>query len=461
MIAVTMVIASNTEDVRAISVGSNFVGVSFSQTNFFPPDSMGAVGPSHVSLVANGRFAVFDREGRSLVGKSLNQFWIDSGVTPLGDFAFDPRLLFDSYSARWFAAAVDNRGQPNNFLLAVSSSSDPTDSWSGFQIDSDTSDQTWADFPTLGINGDVLVLSANMLPVENTGSGVNVFVMPKQDLTAALPSLSGATLLAGSGGGTTPQPAVDLDGGSLPLPILSDFLKPFFGQLIKSDLAGTASTPSIELGRSVFVTPAEGPPQIDQPGSKTDIDGGDTRFSGNVILQNGSLWAVHGVESAGRAAVEWYEIDPQSNVVLQNGVISDSSLGFNFPSIAVNDYDDVVIGFSGGDPATFMSSYAVVGQTIAGVTRFGPVTQLAAGLADYEITDDFGRNRWGDYSATVVDPVNEKHFWTFQEIASAPDEWSVQVTQLIVPEPSLLIHVFLAFTVMSVARSRATSSATC
>jgi hypothetical protein len=30
-------------------------------------------------------------------------------------------------------------------------------------------------------------------------------------------------------------------------------------------------------------------------------------------------------------------------------------------------------------------------------------------------------NRWGDYSATVVDPINDLDFWTLQEYASSQD----------------------------------------
>ena len=151
---------------------------------------------------------------------------------------------------------------------------------------------------------------------------------------------------------------------------------------------------------------------------------------------------MHGVDEAGRAAIEWFEIDQVTGTPLQQGIISDSSLGLNFASIAVNDKGDVVIGFSGGDPNTFMSSYAVVGTTTAGITHFGPITQLKAGLSDYERLDDRDRNRWGDYSATVIDPLDSNRFWTFQEFVVAEDEWAIQVTEIVVPEPSAMVLFF-------------------
>ena len=43
------------------------------------------------------------------------------------------------------------------------------------------------------------------------------------------------------------------------------------------------------------------------------------------------------------------------------------------------------------------------------------------------------RNRWGDYSATAVDPVNDLDFWTLQEFASAiPDDWGTWWGRIVV-----------------------------
>jgi hypothetical protein len=60
---------------------------------------------------------------------------------------------------------------------------------------------------------------------------------------------------------------------------------------------------------------------------------------------------------------------------------------------------------------------------------------LKAGVSDYERLDSQNRNRWGDYSATTVDPADPSIFWTTQEFVSAADVWSTQVTELIVPQP--------------------------
>jgi hypothetical protein len=324
----------------------------------------------------------------------------------------------------------------------VSNSSDPTAAWSGFQIDADSDDSHWADFPMLGLDGSVLTVSANMFGLgEETTTTTSFLVIPKSDLLAATPTVANATMfenIALSETGFAPQPIVDLDSGNLPLPILSSLNKS--GGLLKtSSIGGTPTAPTLTTaGGSISVTPRGLPPDLDQPGPKTDIDAGDNRFSGNVVQQhidgraNPSLWGVHNVDIGGRAAIEWYEIDAVANTLLQSGTIADATLAFNYPSIAVNDFGDVVIGFSGGSPSTFMSAYVAVGQTIAGVTTFDPFVETHAGVADYELLDGIGRNRWGDYSATVIDPTNQQRFWTFQEFVGGTDQWSVRVTEIVI-----------------------------
>ncbi len=426
------------------TIGQNFSDTSYAQSRSIVPDTMGAVGPSDVSVLINGRFSVYNRSGIPQMAKSLNQFWIDAGVTPSDSFAFAPRIIYDKFSGRWFATSVDNSWGANNFLVAVSNTGDPKDAWTGFSIDSDADDSHWADFTMMGLNQDVVTISANMVPIGAGSTNTGFLVIPKSDLTQVVPTIANATQfqdVSPSDTGFSAQPILDYDNGTLPLPILSAFNKPS-GLLKTSDIGGTANAPTLNTaGGSIGVTSRSDPPDINQPGPKVDIDGGTVHFRSNAVMQqipgrtNPSIWGVHGVDIGGWAALEWYEIDSVSGAVLQSGTISDPSLAFNYPSIAVNNFGDIVVGFSGGDPNTFMSTYAAVGQTAAGVTTFDRTVQTKAGLADYQRLDSSGRNRWGDYSATVVDPIDEHSFWTVQEFANATNSWQIQVTQItIVPE---------------------------
>ncbi|QNN21039.1 hypothetical protein HED60_01730 [Planctomycetales bacterium ZRK34] len=444
-----LLVASGSATAALYSIGTNFTGSDsdYNDSFFIPPDTMGAVGPNHIGVLINGRWSVYNKNttpGSLISGMSLNNFWsTKTGVTPSGSFAFDPRIIYDNASGRWFAAAVDNAGAANNFLVAVSATNDPTGSWSGFKIDSDTDNVEWADFPMMGVNQDAVVISANMFPVSSGGTSTSFLVLPKSDLLAGSPTVANRTLIENqnlNNTGFAPQPVFDYTNSSLPLPILSAYNKPA-GSLKTSSITGTAASPTLSTaGGFITVTGRNSPPDIDQPGAKVDIDAGDNRFSGNVIMQqhswrtNPSLWAAHSVEISGRAAIEWYEIDATTNALLQSGTISDPSLAFNYPTIAVNEDGDVVIGYSGGDPSTFISTYVSVGETntTTGVTTFDSPDLTKAGLDDYQRLDSIGRNRWGDYSATVLDPSNDKHFWTFQEFVLADNVWAVQVTEIVI-----------------------------
>ncbi|MDP6381065.1 MAG: PEP-CTERM sorting domain-containing protein, partial [Phycisphaerae bacterium] len=79
---------------------------------------------------------------------------------------------------------------------------------------------------------------------------------------------------------------------------------------------------------------------------------------------------------------------------------------------------------------------------------------LKQGTSSYERLDGIGRNRWGDYSATVVDPDDPMVFWTFQEWASGEDAWSLQVTQIIVPEPATFVFLAAGLLVVAIRRRR-------
>ena len=81
----------------------------------------------------------------------------------------------------------------------------------------------------------------------------------------------------------------------------------------------------------------------------------------------------------------------------------------------MNRFNDVLVGFS-----RFAST-----QYVSANYAFRPVNDpqntmqtdhvLKTGEDSYWKRDDNGLNRWGDYSATCVDPVNDSDFWTAQE----------------------------------------------
>jgi hypothetical protein len=146
------------------------------------------------------------------------------------------------------------------------------------------------------------------------------------------------------------------------------------------------------------------------------------------VCRNGSLWTTHAVDVGGRAAVNWYEFDPATPAVIQEGTVSDPVRHYFFPSIAVNSVGDVLLGFSGSSPSIY------AGGWYAGRTAADPAGEMSApaeykaGEGSYNLLGN-GLNRWGDYSMTAADPVDDT-LWTIQEYSVAPsDAWGTWIAR--------------------------------
>jgi hypothetical protein len=423
-------------------IGANFTASTFDDSGFLPPDTMGAAGVDHVVELINGRYAVFRKtDGVRVQTSTLNTFWANGGIT-VTSFAFDPRVIYDPYTRRWFACAVDGAGAANSFLVAISNSSDPTAGWKAFKIDSDSDNSHSADFPMMGINGNSVVVSANMFPIGPGAVRNNLLVIPKSDLLLPAPTVANAVSFQDNGqldGSTTRYPALDVDNTNSLLPVMTSIVPVGQVERYRAGITGGAATFNTEAS-SYSVGFMTGAAPADQPGPKADLHVGDTRF-GSLPVRNGTdIWAVAAIASNGRAAIRWFRLGNGAATVLEQGTIDHPELALMYPSIAVNDFGDVVIGFSGTGPGAgqFASTYFVAGKTSGGTTTFGSVTQTHAGAADYERLDGIGRNRWGDYSATTVDPADPGIFWTVQQFAAAPnpngDQWADRVSEIIVPQ---------------------------
>jgi hypothetical protein len=444
-------------------IGLNFTGHLKDAADFLAPWTAGAVGPSHIVELVDGHYTVYDKlTGQPLASQSDAMFW----ATTTGILQTDPsvpRMVYDKASQRWFATGWDWNSDfsETEFLnLGVSNDSNPLSGWKGFKMPADPylTPHRSTGFPKLGIDADTVYVNTLMLNRDGEPAGQPrdfvVHLFPKADLLQAAPTIANQGLLLLPEGQFPISPfaselAVDYGPSDGRMPLF--FSSTSINGLQRWDIVGGAMPQSAQL---VDVTdPAVAPivhaSGASQPGTPFRLGNVQGLLRANLVEQGDSIWATHSTQVGGRIALRWYEIDENTSAVRQSGEIGDPGLDLIFPSIAVNEFGDVVIGFTATGPNKFPSAYAVVGDTAGGVTTFGSLLELKAGSASYRGISD-GVNQWGLSSSTVVDPSDPLHFWTFQEFAITSSQWGVQITEIIVvPEPSTLVLVVLAMAVGS------------
>lgn len=438
------VVAPTTDAAPVVTIGANFEGAT---DNSNPPDTDGAVGPQHFVEFLNAHYRVYDLSGAVLQDISAQQFWLAAGPYVAG--SFDPRVMYDPGSGRWFASAADLIAEPNHILLAVSNTSDPAQGWQSVLIPSDPTGQSWADFPRIAVDQDAVYVQADMFPVASGTVSGEYIVLPKSDLLQATPTAANATVFANVDSFSA-TPAVAF-GASESEPFLSsDFT--FAGLLKITSIDGPPTSPSLNISdRFVSVSPQSAPPPATQKGTDVPIDTGPvgSEMSSNPVLHDGKLFAVQGIEQNGRAALRWVEIgDPlTSPVVLDSGIINPPNLDVYYGSIAINPLGEAVIGFTGSGPDDYASAYAVAGTLNGDSLQFGDPILLKAGVAPYVAFSQ----RWGDYSATTYDPANPTHFWTIQEwasggTASGQGQATTEISEIIFAPPPPTVQTWFGGT---------------
>ncbi len=191
------------------------------ETGAFPPDTMGAVGPSQFLVFLNGRIRTFNKD----TGVADGVLNVDSDVffatvisTPgVGEVAFtsDPNVRYDRLSGRWFLTIIDvvlngttgATTRPNRILFAVSSNSVLTGAtvWTFFQFQSDATN--FADYPSLGIDADALYIGTDQFSLAGSFVNTNAYVIRKSSILGAGPIVftTFANLVVGSTGPFAPR----------------------------------------------------------------------------------------------------------------------------------------------------------------------------------------------------------------------------------------------------------------
>ena len=398
-----------------------------------PPDTSGAVGPTHVMTALNNDVMIHDRAGALVSKTTLNRFWQALGFA---GGTFDPKLVYDPFAERFIFVTMQNaESSDSRILIAVSRTSDPRGLWfpAAIPVDAAAQGNVWLDYPSLGFCADKITVSVNLYTISGNGfAGATIYAFDKAAMVAGTPAAMQRFVLVSQGG--THAPAVTYDASLTTQYLVSrwSLRTAAVFELTGSPAANTAqlSPPRIvQTGGSGW----DNQPSTSiapQNGSTRTINAGDDRMQ-SVCFRGGKLHAVHSIflpqGGSTRSAVQWWVIDP-ANSSLANGRIDDSSGTFMyaFPSLSVNRNGDIMIGHAVFSSTTFAAGAYTL--KLAGAAAAQPVV-FAPGAATYFVTFGGARNRWGDYSVTQVDPQDDTTFWTCQEFVLSQDVWAVKWNQ--------------------------------
>jgi uncharacterized membrane protein len=446
------------------SVGSSFLGATFGETiGYVPPDSMGAVGPSQILVIVNGRIKVFDKSG---VLGALNATTDNFFASVRSASTSDPHVRYDRLSQRWFITMIDV-ATPNRVLIAVSSGPviTGTTSFSFFQFRHDLVGPTpnsdtggLADYDTLGVDKNALYIGVNVFNAAGTSLiGATGFVVNKANLLAGTLTVAAFRQMGaanGTGPGIVTPQGVDNDD---PNATEGYFVGPdnqFFGMLDVIRISNPGGVPNLSVSYQMTVLPTGYPIAQVQRGSSLTLDALDDRLFGAAMHRNkitgvSSLWTAHNIEvnstgvaqtGGGRNGSRWYEIGNLTGTptLLQSGTLFDSATtsprGFWIPGIVASGQGHMALGCSFAGPND-SPGIAVAGRLrtdASGTTRAPTLAVVSSSI--YVLSP----GRWGDYSAVAVDPNDDMTFWAFEELSIPGGTWGVQAVQLRPAPPASL-----------------------
>lgn len=429
-------------------------GMGFS---FIPPDVSGAVGPAHLMTMLNNKVLITDRLGGNAVSVDTSVFWSPLGTTPASPTTTFPRVLYDDTVGRWYA--LIRNGVPSlgttTLFFAISRTDDPTGTWDYYAIAGDPTFATQIDWTNIGYNGTWIVLSGDQLNLAGTAfaGGPKLWAIDKSSalnpggpITVSIFANFMGTIHPGAAGSRI-MPARTLDANST-LWFVNDAFTAggvFLYQL--TQMTGTGGSPVVS---GLAGSPFGGTTSFCY--STTNFSGtqrtmaqiGDPRFItpfsvrvASVCVRNGKIWVANSGGLPGPSTntaptsngVIWHQIDPTLpfpsvpgdplGMVLQSGAITNGTNTMSmYPSIAVNCADDVLIGYANGD-ATISprACYSMrLGTDLP--NSMGAIQELKAGESVYWKNFGVGTTaQYGRYTATCVDPNDDKTLWTLQEYA--------------------------------------------
>lgn len=395
-----------------------------------PPDTHGAIGNTQFVEIVNTRVHVFNRfTCAPLLNMSLNAFF---GIPTGQPILFDPRAIYDATWDRWVLSAEQFplSATDQRQIIAISTTANGAGPYLVYNFNvhflAPGAAFFW-DFPQLGMNQDAVIVTANVFNPGFVGSAtfavakarlynglgfsVPLFFLPASNPAVVAPSLA---------------PPIVLDQNANAILVSA---APIDNEIRRFTFVNPCCPPNQALLGPVSIPVAAYtvPANASQPGLADRLDTSDSRFI-NASTQVGNLlYNVHTIALGPFPTPRWYKINTTTNTVLVSDFFFESGTSHDFnASIAANALGDAFVTwtstllgdrFEGGHHARIRWSgdEAPANDIGAGFTLF-------TSLVGYNPSSSLDE-RWGDYSAVSLDPLNQRRAWIVNEKINAPAAW--------------------------------------
>ena len=373
-----------------------------------PPDPQGAVGPNHFFEMVNISGRIYSRTGGTIDSFSLADFF---GV-PAGWSNFDPKIIYDALSDRWFASYVSLRSGParGRLHLAISQTSDPTGAWNVYNKQYNN---VFPDYAGIGVSSDKFTISSNIFDINAPlYNGVETVVIEKADVMAGVAGPDVGLFVFGPDiNRFTVRPAHSLE------PVNDQYLvtrsRTSATTLTVIRVTGTPDGGDVTEASATDLTiiSQTAPPNSVTAGGGA-IDSGDQRIL-DAMWREGSLWASASAncrpqgDSVDRSCAHLIEVDTTTPTpsLAQDIMFGASGEYFSWPAVRTDASGDVYVSLTHTNSSIFAEARAAGRLAIEDPDTMSGSTLLRAGEAVH--TSD----RWGDYLAAAVDPNFPECVW--------------------------------------------------
>ncbi len=452
--------------------GLNFDGVRAAAGRAVP-DTNGAVGATQYFQWVNTDFEIFDKTTGASVYGPVDASTLWTGFSPCNTTDDDDvEVDYDKLANVWVLEQhVAPTAGANYQCIAVSTSSDATGSYYRYVFPLPAN---FPDYPKISVWPDAYYLTINE-ESSTTGAALGAYVcaLDRASMLAGKSATSQCFQLSSSYNSLLPA---DLDGSILPPAGAPNYLMNLGLNSLNlwqfhvdwANPTNSALTGPVNLPVAAFLNGCKASstcaPQL---GTTQLVDGIGDRLMFRLAYRHfadghESLVATHSVNAP--TAVRWYEIQsPASNpYVFQQGTFAPDSNYRWMGSIAMDQTGDIALGYS----VSSASMYPAIRYTAR--LQSDPLNTMEAESSIIEGTgSEVGSNRWGDYAAMSVDPVDDCTFWfTSEYFAQSGDyNWHTRIASFSLPNctsnpPVTLSPNGLYFGALSVGSTSASQSVT-